>query len=189
MMKTVRELTPIWTRHRRSLGIGAATVLLLIIALAGLGPIGTSGSGRLAFSAKGVISNVFPLPAGFSIPPGATPIMSINLPSSSPRIAEVKVFLVFSDGSTIPVADENYMIQEIVTTKSSDTSGTAVLTGTVLPGAVSPFPGIVGSASAVSFSFTVSGQSATFQILSATVAGSHTTIDATATGTLTMGTS
>ncbi len=187
-MKTIRGLTLIWTGHRRSLSIGATAVLLLTIALAGLGRLGASGSDRLAFSAQGVISNVFPLPAGFSIPPGATPIMTINFPPSSPRIAEVKVFLLFSDGSTFPVADENYKIQEIVTTQSSDTSGTVVLSGIVLPGAVSPFPGIVGSASAVSFSFTVgSGQSATFQMLSATVAGSHTTIDATATGKLTVG--
>jgi hypothetical protein len=103
--------------------------------------------------------------------------MRVIFPAGGRSLGKVQI-LIEQDGSVF--ADIPFSVGKVITTRTMDT---LELAGTVVAPVVSPFTDLVGRAIAISAGF-APGTQAAFSQLTVTVAGSHTVIANSASGTL-----
>ncbi len=157
--------------HRRrflQMGAGAAvagfsTTSLSVRALA--------ASGVVQFDAEGEITYPGDLPQD---------LVRVTFPADGGSVGRVQVLYASPNGSVTQVANIPFTVERIILTQSPNT---LELTGIVVSPVVSPFQNLVGRAIAISCGF-VPGSPAAFSKLAVTVAGSHTVIAASASGSL-----
>ncbi len=194
-MVKMMSLNKNWKRigRGRFLWITAAGAIVLIsfvgITLV-LTPVSAS-KGGLQFSAQGDVTCVVPVPYTTSgaVCPGTGPggqvlgfVMSVDYPHGPGNV----LYASFSSAEIGLTVVETYNIAHVIVTSTDATLQGVVTSASCSPAPCGlPFPGIVGSAVSVSFGY-VSGSdgSASFTFLTATVGGSHTTVAASATGSI-----
>lgn|GEM_PF-1904090 len=182
-----------WKRIERSRILWiSVTVAIVLFSFVGitmvLTPVSAS-KGALQFSAHGDVTCVVPVPyttSGAICPSDGSQVlgfvMSVNYPHGPGNV----VYANFSSTEIGLTVIETYNIAHVIVTNTDATLQGFVTSASCSPAPCGlPFPGIVGSAVSVSFGY-VSGSdgSASFTFLTATVGGSHTTIAASATGSI-----
>jgi hypothetical protein len=178
--------------HRsRFLWIISAAIIVLVSLIwlsFALTPASASKEG-LQFSAQGDVTCVVPVPyttSGSYCPPDGSQVLGFVMNAAYPNGHGNVLYASFSSEMIGLTVVETYHISHVIVTSTDATLQGVVATASCSPSPCAlPFPGIVGSAVSVSFGYQMqSDGSATFTFLTATVAGSHTTIAATATGSI-----
>lgn len=192
-MVKMMSLNKNWKRigRGRFLWITAAVAIVLIsfvgITLV-LTPVSAS-KGGLQFSAQGDVTCVVPVPyttSGAYCPADGSQVLGFVMSVDYPHGPGNVLYANFSSAAIDLTVVETYNIAHVIVTSTDATLQGVVTSASCSPAPCGlPFSGIVGSAVSVSFGY-VSGSdgSASFTFLTATVGGSHTTIAASATGSI-----
>lgn len=169
-----------------------AAVAIVLISFVGitliLTPVSAS-KGGLQFSAQGDVTCVVPVPyttSGAYCPSDGSQVLGFVMSVDYPNGPGNVLYASFSSAEIGLTVTETYNIAHVIVTGTDATLQGVVTSASCSPAPCGlPFPSIVGSAVSVSFGYAPgSDGSASFTFLTATVAGSHTTIAASASGSI-----